>query len=156
MEQGFHVIMADIQSCGSLANDFRHKGYMASHVKIDLAMSSMFPAIANKIHEEFGRLDVLVNNASILADFGKHPSLIDEDTYRRVIEVNQIGPFLLTRALTPLLKNRAALEWLMFPVKQLSCHSYPTCIPLGEMTSALHINRPRLVSTLTQFCSLKS
>ncbi|WP_112480767.1 SDR family NAD(P)-dependent oxidoreductase [Vibrio variabilis] len=105
MEQGFHVIMADIQSCSALANEFRHKGYLASHVKIDLAMSSMFPAIANKIDDEFGRLDVLVNNASILADFGKHPSLIDEDTYRRVIEVNQIGPFLLTRALTPLLKK---------------------------------------------------
>lgn len=105
MEQGFHVIMADIQSCASLANDFRQKGYLASHLKIDLAMSSMFPAIANKIEEQFGRLDVLVNNASILVDFGLHPSLIDEDTYRRVIEVNQIGPFLLTRALTPLLKK---------------------------------------------------
>ncbi|MGR5176719.1 SDR family NAD(P)-dependent oxidoreductase [Vibrio parahaemolyticus] len=105
MEQGFHVIMADIQSCAALANDFRHKGYLASHLKIDLAMSSMFPAIANKIEEQFGRLDVLVNNASILVDFGLHPSLIDEDTYRRVIEVNQIGPFLLTRALTPLLKK---------------------------------------------------
>lgn len=105
MEQGIHVIMADIQSCASLANDFRQKGYLASHLKIDLAMSSMFPAIANKIEEQFGRLDVLVNNASILVDFGLHPSLIDEDTYRRVIEVNQIGPFLLTRALTPLLKK---------------------------------------------------
>ncbi|NUW71327.1 SDR family NAD(P)-dependent oxidoreductase [Vibrio mediterranei] len=105
MEQGFHVIMADIQSCSALVNDFRQKGYTASHLKLDLAMSSVFPAVANKIEEQFGRLDVLVNNAAILVDLGRHPSLIDEDTYRRVIEVNQIGPFLLTRALTPLLKK---------------------------------------------------
>ncbi|MGF1751324.1 MULTISPECIES: SDR family NAD(P)-dependent oxidoreductase [Vibrio] len=139
MEQDYHVIMADVQSCSPLANQFRRQGYSASHLKLDLAMSSIFPAIANLIDEQFGQLDVLINNAAILVDMGQHPSQLDEDTYRRVLEINQIGPFLLTKALTPLLKNAkqarivnvssqvgqlAQLSDMNSPIKEDICAAY--------------------------------
>jgi NAD(P)-dependent dehydrogenase (short-subunit alcohol dehydrogenase family) len=105
MAQDFHVIMADIQSCEYLAADYRTKGFSATNMRLDLAKSSIFPAIANSIEQQFGKLDVLINNAAILPDMGQHPSDLAEAVYRHVLEVNQIGPFLLTKALVPLLKK---------------------------------------------------
>jgi NAD(P)-dependent dehydrogenase (short-subunit alcohol dehydrogenase family) len=105
MAQEFHVIMADIQSCEHLAADYRTQGFGVTNMRLDLAKSSIFPAIANSIEHQFGKLDVLVNNAAIFPDIGQHPSDLAEAVYRHVLEVNQIGPFLLTKALVPLLKN---------------------------------------------------
>ncbi len=105
MAQDFHVIMADIQSCEYLAADYRAQGFSVTNMRLDLAKSSIFPAIANSIEQQFGKLDVLINNAAIFPDMGQHPSDLAEAVYRHVLEVNQIGPFLLTKTLVPLLKK---------------------------------------------------
>ncbi len=59
--------------------------------------------LANLIHDEFGRLDGLVHNAGVLGlrspiDHYKH------EAWNKVLQINVTGPFLLTRALIPLLR----------------------------------------------------
>jgi NAD(P)-dependent dehydrogenase (short-subunit alcohol dehydrogenase family) len=59
-------------------------------------------AAATTLHEFDGRLDVLVNNASVLGP-SPMPYLLDYplDDFRRVLETNLIAPFLLIKKLLP-------------------------------------------------------
>jgi NAD(P)-dependent dehydrogenase (short-subunit alcohol dehydrogenase family) len=54
------------------------------------------------VEEAFGRIDVLINNASILGP-SPMPLLLDypEDDFAEVLRVNSISPFLVTRRVIP-------------------------------------------------------
>ena len=54
--------------------------------------------------EAHGRIDVLVNNAAILHMGGIEST--PADTFRRVLEVNTVGPFLGTRAVLDTMKTQ--------------------------------------------------
>lgn len=140
-EAGMHVIMADKQDCTEQAQRLQNAGFSVSPLLMDLADSSSFAKIAADLDTEFGKLDVLVNNAAILVDMGKHPSDLSEDLFRLVLEVNHIGPFLLTKALVPLLKKSEAarivnvasqvaqmaqLSDMNSPIKDDICAAYQT------------------------------
>jgi len=49
-----------------------------------------------------------VNNAAVLNDIGQQPSEVTEQTLRKNLDVNFIGPYLLTAALAGLLKAAPA------------------------------------------------
>ena len=54
-------------------------------------------AIVDRIRSEFGRLDVLVNNAGITSPGRKDILEAEEDSFDRVFGVNLKGPFFLTK-----------------------------------------------------------
>ncbi|MCA9023823.1 MAG: SDR family oxidoreductase [Planctomycetaceae bacterium] len=62
-----------------------------------------------QINREFGRLDVLVNNAA-MTYFVEHADLeaMTEDKWDDILAVNVKGPFFVTRAAVPLLKQSDA------------------------------------------------
>ena len=68
------------------------------------ADSAEYRALADKIEQEFGRLDGLVHNAGIL---GKRLSIeqYDVSDWQQVLHVNLTAPFVLTQALFPALKG---------------------------------------------------
>jgi 3-oxoacyl-[acyl-carrier protein] reductase len=71
-------------------------------VSDDARVRAMLAATA----KEFGRLDVLINNAGTTVDV--EPKNLDEmtvDAWNRVFAVNVLGLFLVTRATVPLLKK---------------------------------------------------
>ncbi len=63
-----------------------------------------YEEMAMTIEQNFGRLDGLLHNAGILGT--RSPvELYDPETWTRVMQVNVTAPFLLTRALIPLLRQ---------------------------------------------------
>ncbi|MGM0952231.1 MAG: YciK family oxidoreductase [Pseudomonadota bacterium] len=63
-----------------------------------------YEELAMTIEDNFGRLDGLLHNAGILG--ARSPvELYDPETWNRVMQVNATAPFLLSRAMIPLLRK---------------------------------------------------
>ncbi|HQV40648.1 MAG TPA: YciK family oxidoreductase [Moraxellaceae bacterium] len=73
-------------------------------VDFSLAGRHEYEQLANTIESEFGRLDGILHNASLLGDITPL-EMYDPDTWDTVMKVNLRAPFLLTQALLPLLKQ---------------------------------------------------
>ncbi len=67
----------------------------------DVSRAEDVTRIAEQVRESFGRLDLLVNNASII-QMGELLE-VDEAEWDRVMEVNLKAPFLMVKAVAPLL-----------------------------------------------------
>lgn len=83
-------------------------GAGAHFVHLDMSKSNSFSDITSRIEAEFGKLDVLVNNAGVGLDWGVPPSEVTIDQLRETFETNVFGVIALTQSLLPLLKRSEA------------------------------------------------
>ena len=79
-------------------------GFHISSLRADLRNPKDVTLISEFISKEFGKLDILVNNASIL---GKNVKIEDypEELWKEVIDINLNAQFFITKSLIPLLKK---------------------------------------------------
>ena len=96
--EGAAVVIGDVleQDGQRLAESIIDAGGQAAFLRLDVTAESDWAAIVQRARDEFGRLDILINNAGILRTKRIEDSSVDE--YREVIEVNQVGVFLGIRA----------------------------------------------------------
>jgi NAD(P)-dependent dehydrogenase (short-subunit alcohol dehydrogenase family) len=83
-------------------------GHNIRPLRLDLANPELIEAAAAVINEEFGRLDVLVNNAAIVDPHDGPPSSVDVEALRRVMETNFYGTLAITQAMLPLIRKAPA------------------------------------------------
>ena len=76
-------------------------------VVVDVADDASVAAAARRIESDFGRLDVLVNNAGIAVDSGP-PSAQSLAGMRGMYATNLFGPVAMTQAVLPLLRRAPA------------------------------------------------
>jgi NAD(P)-dependent dehydrogenase (short-subunit alcohol dehydrogenase family) len=57
------------------------------------------------VGERFGKLDVLVNNAAVLYDSWQRAASANLETVREAFETNTLGPWRMTKAFLPLLRE---------------------------------------------------
>jgi NAD(P)-dependent dehydrogenase (short-subunit alcohol dehydrogenase family) len=84
----------------------RDGGADARFVPLDVTDAKSAQEAADWIDREYGRLDILVNNAAIAR--GGPPSQTDLDTMREVYETNVFGVIMVTNAMLPLLRRAPA------------------------------------------------
>lgn len=101
LESGASVSLWDIDEAAlakaSRALSTRGKVYTAS---VELTDAAAVTSATDRLVKEAGRIDILVNNAGITG--GNAPVWeLTPDVWRRVIEVNLVGPFLTCRAIVP-------------------------------------------------------
>lgn len=88
------------EAAGALAG----LGTVTTHV-VELTDEASVHAATTAVVAAHGKIDILVNNAGITGGNGKLWEL-DSETWRRVLDVNLVGPFLTCKAVVPeLLKN---------------------------------------------------
>jgi NAD(P)-dependent dehydrogenase (short-subunit alcohol dehydrogenase family) len=94
--EGHAVALSDLREPAEALAAVRDRGGEALAVAGDVADEAAVAALAARVEERFGRVDVLVNNAGVSL-----LSPAEETTaaqWRRVLEVNLTGPFLLSQA----------------------------------------------------------
>jgi 3-oxoacyl-[acyl-carrier protein] reductase len=95
VQEGIQVAVCDVDTDNgqNLATEL---GTAARFYRVDIADESEVNVIVDKIIKEFGRIDVLVNNAGVTKD----TLLIrmTKEDWERVLQVNLTGTFLVTKA----------------------------------------------------------
>ena len=89
-----------------LEAEITRAGGRASRFQADVSKSDEVEAMFAFIRQEYGRLDVLVNNAGIIRD--KLLLAMDLDDWRSVQEVNATGTFLCTRSAVEMMLRQHA------------------------------------------------
>ena len=89
----------------AVADQITQTGSDAVAVTADLAAEADVRHITDSALKAFGSIDILVNNAAVI-----HPPIdlvgFDSDVWRHVIDVNLIGPALMTKSVLPnMIKN---------------------------------------------------
>jgi 3-oxoacyl-[acyl-carrier protein] reductase len=86
----------------STAVQIQEQGAKALPLTADAAASADAASVAKATIENFGRIDILVNNAAVARGGDRVPvTELSEETWRRVLEVKLTGSFLMTRAVLP-------------------------------------------------------
>jgi NAD(P)-dependent dehydrogenase (short-subunit alcohol dehydrogenase family) len=100
---GASVVVSDIGDGGrATADEIIAAGGKATAIACDVSDADQVDALVAGAIAEFGRLDVLVNNAGLGSDKRRSHEL-DIETWDRVMAVNLRGPFLCARAALPYL-----------------------------------------------------
>jgi 3-oxoacyl-[acyl-carrier protein] reductase len=97
-EEGARVALADIDSegCQQVAHEISLLGSEALVLHCNVADSSMVQDAVDKTAQQFGRLNILVNNAGVLRD--NLLFKMSEDDWDTVLNVHLKGAFLCSRA----------------------------------------------------------
>jgi len=72
---------------------------------LEVTNSESIKALSSFLEKNFGRLDVLINNAGIMSKAKDSIAGVTVELMRETFEVNTFAPFNLSRALSPLLKR---------------------------------------------------
>lgn len=97
---------SSVEAATALENELKELGVSAKGYQSNAAEFDAAQELAKNVLEEFGTIDVLVNNAGITKD--NLLMRISEDDFDKVIEVNLKSVFNLTKAvIRPMMKQRA-------------------------------------------------
>jgi len=105
------VLAARDQAKGEeAAEKLRQQGLDVRFVKLDVTNKEDYPEVVAYLEKNFGKLDILINNAGISADglAATSVSATTEQSLRETFETNFFAPIALTQALLPLLKKSEA------------------------------------------------
>ena len=106
---GADVAICDLKAewCEETVKALEALGVKAKGYGVNVAASAEVDACVKAVIADFGRIDIMVNNAGITKD-GLLMRMSDED-WDAVLDVNLKGTFLFTRAVArPMMNNKAA------------------------------------------------
>ncbi len=95
-ERGYNVALSDLRSPAETMRAVAGRGGDAMELVGDISDEKKVAKFAAEVGERWGRVDVLVNNAGI-SMIAPAENLTAAE-YRRVLEVNLVAPFLLSKA----------------------------------------------------------
>lgn len=96
-EVGAHVVVAsrNLEQCEKVAGEMRNEGLEVSPAQLDLGSSQSIQELREHIVSEYGKLDILFNNA--VARAGGDPSTVTEEQWETAMQINSTGFFLVCK-----------------------------------------------------------
>ena len=100
--EGANIAIADIDEPGGkkLAAELKKTGVRAMVVKTDVSKSAEVQAMVDEVIKEFGKIDILINNAGIVGPQGPWVQLEEED-FDLVMGIDFRGIFLCAKYVLP-------------------------------------------------------
>jgi NAD(P)-dependent dehydrogenase (short-subunit alcohol dehydrogenase family) len=109
-EAGAAVVLADVAIEAARANaaELEREGHSALALRSDVSDEASVAEMARATAERFGAIDVLVNNAALMAEVVGKGGLTDipMEVWHRTLAVNLTGPLLCIRAVVPHMKKQ--------------------------------------------------
>ena len=107
--EGAVIAIADLLDGAPVAAAIEAAGGRAIYSSVDVASEQSVNAFVADVHARYGRIDGLVNNAALFASLKPKPFFeIAPDEFDKVMAVNVRGPFLLAKALAPIMMAQKA------------------------------------------------
>ena len=100
-DNGYNVVINYVSSktdVEKLKAEFESKGVKALIMQADVTDKEAIEELVKKAIEEFGAIDVLVNNAGVTRD--NLLMRMSEEEFNKVIEINLKGTYIVTKAVT--------------------------------------------------------
>jgi NAD(P)-dependent dehydrogenase (short-subunit alcohol dehydrogenase family) len=107
--QGATIFIADISDAAPVAAEIAALGGKSSAHRVDLGNEADIGAFAQHVAAATDKVDILVNNAGLFTTLARGPfDQLDVQEWRKVLDVNVTGPFLMIRAVLSMLKQSGA------------------------------------------------
>lgn len=102
-ERGLHVVICarDPRDAEEAASDLTSSGLTASAHQLDVTDSGSIVRCVADVASQFGRIDVLVNNAGIAIDRGQPAGSPDFEKVRATLDTNLLGAWRICAAVIP-------------------------------------------------------
>ena len=107
-KNGARAVIAEINEAkaAAVAAEIMKEGGEALAVATDVADEASIKQMVAVVEDEYGRIDVLINNAAIFSTLEMRPfDKIPLAEWERVLRVNLTGPFLCARAVLPAMRR---------------------------------------------------
>lgn len=107
-QRGFRVVLTSRHpTLGQEATEIlRQKGLEIIFHPLDVTLQDQVSTVRDFVLREYGRLDVLVNNAGVSIDGGASVLDVEETVFEETLVVNFYGPMRMTRAFIPTMKRQ--------------------------------------------------
>jgi len=106
--RGIHVILTSRHKAEGKAacQKLEAEGLGVRFHQLEVSDHESIHRLWDLIRDEYGRLDMVVNNARVHLDEGVSAFQVDLDTVRETMETNVYGPLLLCQTLVPLMRRQ--------------------------------------------------
>jgi NAD(P)-dependent dehydrogenase (short-subunit alcohol dehydrogenase family) len=107
--EGFAVVVADIDAdrLAAVAAEIEQPGHRCLAIPADITEEAQIASLVEQTLQQFGRIDVLVNNAAIIGPTAPVANIQRID-WEQVLAVNLTGAFLCARAVLPAMQRQHA------------------------------------------------
>jgi len=104
--EGAHVVVADLrkEAADAVAAECSSIGPRALAAEVDVASEASAAALVARVAKEFGRIDVLVNNAALYFDLDRTQNTLEY--FNKVLAVNLTGVWIMSRAVEGTMKRQ--------------------------------------------------
>ncbi|MBM3676297.1 MAG: SDR family oxidoreductase [Actinobacteria bacterium] len=153
--RGASVMLSDLDDTKgeAVAAEIRATGGAAAFTHCDVTDEAQVAALMRATAETFGGIDVLHNNAGI------HETAVSGDvdlesmslaTFRKVLEVNAVGPWLCAKHALPWLKESANAS-IVNAASTGSWVGYPNNVAYGTSKGGIHLQTKNLAVDLARY-----
>jgi len=96
-EAGAQAVIAsrNVEHCRKVADEMRGEGLKVAAMSLDLGSSESIAGLCSDIVSEFGKIDILFNNA--VARAGGDPTTVTEEQWETAMKINSTGFFMSSK-----------------------------------------------------------
>ena len=107
VREGAHVVIADIGDPSGVLKGIAEEGGKGFAARVDVSNEEGVFDIARQVVNQFGKIDILINNAALVGDHMRKPfDEITGEEWDRVMAVNVKGMFFCAKAVYPQMKQQ--------------------------------------------------